>query len=203
MAGVTPPLLTRGRYTLITPFTALPTTLYTCAAIRTMQECQIHGEDVLNDIYIKAGLTKADYDRDSKAGAKIVTLLSDEATPIYVPDSYIESYPNYDAVPYSHTVLSIDLGALPDYVSLANLQQEISALTSDVVGKESKVTVHRGASTGLVTPEQHEVAEVARVAAIKRRTTYRAENIRLENEKAALLSQNKVLMDLLQANGLM
>lgn len=203
MAGVTPPLLTKGRYTLITPFTALPTTLYTCAAIRTMQECQIHGEDVLNDIYIKAGLTKADYDRDSKAGAKIVTLLSDEATPIYVPDSYIESYPNYDAVPYSHTVLSIDLGALPDYVSLANLQLEISALTSDVVGKESKVTVHRGASTGLVTPVQHETAEVARVAAIKRRTTYRAENVRLTNENAALVEQNRILMKLLQDNGLM
>lgn len=203
MAGVTPPLLTRGRYTLVTPFTALPTTLYTCAAIRTMPECQIHGEDVLNDIYIKAGLTKADFDRDSKAGSKIVTLLSEDSVPIYVPDSYIESYPNYDAVPYSHTVLSIDLGALPDFVSLANLQLEISALTSDVVGKESKVTVHRGASTGLVTPEQHEVAEVARVAAIKRRTTYRAENVRLEREKAALIEQNQVLMDLLKANNLM
>ena len=203
MAGVTPPLLTRGRYTLVTPFTALPTTLYTCAAIRTMPECQIHGEDVLNDIYIKAGLTKADFDRDSKAGSKIVTLLSEDSVPIYVPDSYIESYPNYDAVPYSHTVLSIDLGALPDFVSLANLQLEISALTSDVVGKESKVTVHRGASTGLVTPEQHEVAEVARVAAIKRRTTYRAENVRLEREKAALLEQNRILMQLLKDNGLM
>ncbi|MNZ75839.1 hypothetical protein D3C78_943270 [compost metagenome] len=203
MAGVTPPLLTRGRYTLVTPFTALPTTLYTCAAIRTMPECQIHGEDVLNDIYIKAGLTKADFDRDSKAGSKIVTLLSDDSVPIYVPDSYIESYPNFDAVPYSHTVLSIDLGALPDFVSLANLQLEISALTSDVVGKESKVTVHRGASTGLVTPEQHEVAEVARVAAIKRRTTYRAENVRLEREKAALLEQNRILMQLLKDNNLM
>lgn len=203
MAAITPPLLTRGRYTLVEPFTALPTTLYTCAAIRTIPECKIAGLDVLNTIYVQAGLTKAEFDRDTKAGSKIITLLADDQPPIYVPDSYIESYPNFDQQKYSHTVLSIDLGALPDYLNLANLQLEISALTSDVVGKESKVVVHRAASTGLITPEQHEVAEVARTAAIKRRTTYRAEVLKLQREKTALLEQNQVLMDLLKANGIM
>ncbi|MNU63962.1 hypothetical protein D3C71_532280 [compost metagenome] len=203
MAGITPPLLTRGRYTLVQPFVALPTVLYTCAAIRTLLECQVAGEDILNEVYTKVGLTKAEYDRDFKAGTKIVTLLADDSTPIYVPDSYIESYPMYDQRKYTHTILSIDLGALPDFLNLANLQLEISALTSDVVGKESKVTVHRAASSGLITPEQHEVAEVARLAAITRRTTYRAEVLKLQREKTALIEQNQVLMDLLKANGIM
>jgi hypothetical protein len=163
----------------------------------------VAGEDILNEVYTKAGLVKADYDRDFKAGTKIVTLLADDATPIYVPDSYIESYPMYDQRKYTHTILSIDLGALPDFLNLANLQLEISALTSDVVGKESKVTVHRAASSGLITPEQHEVAEVARLAAITRRTTYRAEVLKLQREKTALIEQNQVLMDLLKANGIM
>lgn len=203
MARVTPPLGTKGRYTLVEPFTALPTTLYNCEAARTFHECQVAGDDVLTDVYLSNNLTKADYDRDLKLGAQLITLLSDDSEAIYVPDTYIESYPNFDAVPYSHTVLSIDLGALPNYVNLANLQLEVSALTSDVVGKESKVTVHRGASTGLVTPVQHETAEVARTAAIKRRTTYRAENIRLTRENTALLEQNRILMQLLKDNGLM
>lgn len=203
MAGITPPLLTTGRYTLVEPFTALPTVLYKCEALRTFDECQLSGVDVLNNIYILAGLTKAEYDRDKKAGNKIVTLTSATETPIYVPDSYIESFPNFDAVTYQHIVGSLDFGALPDYLNLANLQLEMAALASDIVGKEPKVTIHRAASSGLVTPVQHEAAEVARLSAIKRRTTYRAENIKLKQQVTALEQQNQVLVDLLKANGIM
>ena len=203
MAGITPPLLTTGRYTLVEPFTALPTVLYKCEALRTFDECQLSGLDVLNNIYILAGLSKAEFDRDKKAGNKIVTLTSATETPIYVPDSYIESFPNFDAVTYNHIVGSLDFGALPDFLSLANLQLEIAALASDIVGKEPKVTIHRAASSGVVTPAQHEAAEVARLAAITRRTTNRAENIKLQAQVLALQEQNQVLVDLLKANGIL
>lgn len=203
MAGITPPLLTRGRYTLIEPFTALPTVLYTCAAIRTYGECQASGLDVLNSIYVLAGLTKVEYDRDNKAGAKIVTLMSDTETPIYVPDTYIESFPNFDAVAYNHIVCSLDFGAVPDFLSLANLQLEMAALASDVVGKEPVVRIHRAASTGLITPEQHEISEVARLAAISRRTTYRAENVQLRAQVTTLQEQNQVLVDLLKEHDIL
>lgn len=203
MAGITPPLLTRGRYTLVEPFTALPTVLYTCAALRTFDECLSAGVDVLNNIYVAAGLTKVEYDRDHKAGKKIVTLMSDTETPIYVPDSYIESFPNFDAVNYNHIVCSLDFGALPDFMSLANLQLELAGLASDVVGKEPTVKIHRAPSTGLITPQQHEVAEVARLAAITRRTTYRAENIKLRAQVTTLEEQNAVLVELLKANDIL
>lgn len=203
MAGITPPLLTTGRYTLVEPFTALPTVLYKCEALRTFDECQLSGLDVLNNIYILAGLSKAEFDRDKKAGNKIVTLTSATETPIYVPDSYIESFPNFDAVTYNHIVGSLDFGALPDYLNLANLQLEIAALASDIVGKEPKVTIHRAASTGVVTPAQHEAAEVARTAAITRRTTYRAENVKLQRQITSLTEQNQVLVDLLKQHGLL
>lgn len=203
MAGITPPLLTKGRYTLVEPFTALPTVLYTCNAIRTFDECLVGDMDVLNGIYIHAGLTKVEYDRDYKAGRKIVTLMSDTETPIYVPDSYIESFPNFDAVPYNHIVCSLDFGALPDYLNLANLQLEIAGLASDVVGKEPVVRIHRAGSSGLITPTEHEVAEVARVAAISRRTTYRAENIQLRAQVTTLTEQNAVLVALLQENNIL
>lgn len=203
MAGITPPLLTRGRYTLIAPFTTLPTVLYKCEAIRTFLECQVSGLDVLNNVYILAGLTSVEYNRDLKAGTKVVTLLSDTETPIYVPDSYIESYPNFDAVNYSHIVGSFDLGALPDFLSLVNLKLEIAALVSDLVGKEPTVTIHRAGSTGLVTPAQHEIAEVARVAAISRRTTHRAENIKLRAQVTTLEEQNVILTQLLKDNGIL
>jgi hypothetical protein len=203
MAGITPPLLTKGRYTLVEPFTALPTVLYTCSAIRTFDECLVGGVDVLNGIYILAGLTKTEYDRDYKAGKKIVTLMSDTEAPIYVPDSYIESFPNFDAVNYNHIVCSLDFGALPDFMSLANLQLELAGLASDVVGKEPVVKIHRAASSGIITPAEHEVAEVARLAAITRRTTYRAENIQLRAQVTTLTEQNEVLVNLLKANGIL
>lgn len=203
MAAINPPLGTEGRYTLVEPFTALATVLYNCDAIRTFVECQVSGLDVLNDIYIHAGLTKTEYDRDLKLGGCIITLLSKTEAPIYVPNTYIESFPNFDAVNYSHIVGSFDLGALPDFLNLANLQLEVAALVSDVVGKEPVVKIHRAASTGLITPAQHEVAEIARTAAITRRTTYRAENLKLQTQVTTLQEQNQVLVDLLKANGIL
>ncbi|MNE94754.1 hypothetical protein D3C80_1927570 [compost metagenome] len=104
---------------------------------------------------------------------------------------------------YTHIVASLDFGALPDFLSLANLQLEMAALASDVVGKEPTVKIHRAASTGLITPAEHEVAEVARVAAISRRTTYRAENIQLRARITTLEEQNAVLVELLKEHNIL
>lgn len=203
MARMTPPLLTKGRYTLIDPFVAEGTVLYTCTALRTFPECEIAGEDVLNDVYIRKGLTEREYTRDLAANALLVTLMSDTQAPIFVPDTYIESYPSLSDVTYNHVVLTASLGSVPDFLNFEFLKAQMRAVVSDVIGVEPDVQIARAISTGVVTPEQHEVMEVGRLAAIKLRTTDRAKTLELQNKCIRLEEQNQILMQLLQDHGLL
>lgn len=200
MTRMTPPLLTKGRYTLVSPFVAEGTVLYTCTALRTFGECEVAGEDVLNDVYIKHNLTLADYNRDLSAGALLVTLMSETEPPIFVPDTYIESYPNLSDVTYNHIVLTASLGAVPDFLNFEFLKSQMSSLISDVIGLEPDVQIARAISTGIVTPEQHEAMEVGRQAAITLRTTDRAKAILLEQKCTRLEEQNRMLVELLQSH---
>lgn len=200
MTRMTPPLLTKGRYTLVSPFVAEGTVLYTCTALRTFGECEVAGEDVLNDVYIKHNLTLADYNRDLSAGALLVTLMSETEPPIFVPDTYIESYPNLSDVTYNHIVLTASLGAVPDFLNFEFLKSQMSSLISDVIGLEPEVQIARAISTGIVTPEQHEAMEVGRQAAITLRTTDRAKAILLEQKCTRLEEQNRMLVELLQSH---
>lgn len=202
MKKMTPPLLTKGRYTLIQPFTTDAAVLYTCASLRTFKECEVAGLDVLNEVYIENGLVASDYQRDYKAGALLVTLMSNTESPIFVPDTYIESYPNLGEVTYNHIILAISLGAIPDFLNLTFLQSQIQAITSDVIGITSEVKLVRADSFGVITPEEHEAMEVARLAAIRLRTTDRAKSIDLQRKCSRLEEQNLILVKLLQDNNI-
>lgn len=167
----TPPLHAEGRYTLRLPWVASPTTIYSCIAIRSFADIFKLGKNVLADYYAPKNLTSLEYEADSAEGAHIVTLLSREGEVIYVPDTYIESYPNMNNVAYSHVVLSVSIGALPDYIDLTFLRQQLSAVTSDVIGVAPTVKENRAPSVGAIDPLQHENLEVSRLAAITNRTT--------------------------------
>lgn len=203
MAKLTPPLLTKGRYTLISPFVAETTNLYTCVAIRTFEECREAGINVLDLYYLPLGLTNVEYSRDLNAKATLITLFSDDLKPLYVPDTYIESYPNLGQVNYNHVVLSVSLSSVPDFLDFSNLKLLMSSLVSDVTGVVPKVAIHKAASKGVITPEQHETIEVARVAAITHRTTDRAELLKANAKVTALETQNKILTKLLKDAGLL
>ena len=203
MAKLTPPLLTKGRYTLISPFVAETTNLYTCVAIRTFEECREAGINVLDLYYLPLGLTNVEYSRDLNAKATLITLFSDDLKPLYVPDTYIETYPNLGQVNYNHVVLSVSLSSVPDFLDFSNLKLLMSSLVSDVTGVVPKVAIHKAASKGVITPEQHETIEVARVAAITHRTTDRAELLKANAKVTALETQNKILTKLLKDAGLL
>lgn len=203
MARMTPPLLTKGRYTLINPFVAEPTVLYTCTALRTFAECEVAGEDVLTDVYLAKGLTQAQYTRDLADGALLVTLMSETEPPIFVPDTYIESYPNLTDVIYNHVVLTASLASVPDFLNFDFLKAQIASVVSDVIGVEPEVKIVRAISSGVVTPEQHEAMEVGRLAAIRLRTTDRAKLIDLQNKVTRLEEQNRILVEILQQNNLL
>lgn len=174
MALMTPPLHTKGVYTLRAPFTAPSDVIYECIAIRRLEDFTDKGENPLKLVYEPFGLTQAHLDADKAQNASIVTLRSDRRPSIHVPDSFILNYPNVGSVEYQQVVLSLTLGAVPAFLDLEFVKDQIAAITSDTIGVTPTVTAHVAPSSGAVSQAQHDATEIVRNAAIANRTTDRA-----------------------------
>ncbi len=199
---LTPPLHTKGRYVVKEPFVTNPSVLYTCAAIRTFRDIRERGFDPFVEFYQPVGLTQTQFNEDEDLGASIITLVSDTEPTLYIPTSFILSYPNQHFVPYNHVVLSVSLGLVPDYVDYNFLQDQISSVVSDVIGVESEVKLHIAPTREYLSPEEHEVLETARLSAVQLRTTDHARVLELEGKNQKLLEQLATLETIIKQNNL-
>jgi hypothetical protein len=181
MALMTPSLNASGVFSLRSPWNASSSVIYTVIAIRKIDDFVDRGVDVLSKVYTPVGLTNAELTADRAEGASIITLVSAGQPTIYVPDTYIESFPALDGVPYSYLILSLSLGAVADSLDLSFVKERIQGTVSDSFGITPTITEHRGASTGYVTQDQHTSIENARNAAITNRTTDHAKSLELQN----------------------
>ena len=200
MDNLVPPIGTKGLYTLNTPFDAqvVAGAQYTTEAIRTFEELERAGIDIFQEFYDPLGLEESDVEADRTAGAILVSLLSDTAAQINVPSTYIVSYPDLAFIPYSHVVLGISLGPLPDRLDLSVLQTEIEDLVSEKIGiTDATVTVGKGPSTGVITPANHQSIEAARIAGIASPKTTLSRNRELEAQLADLMVRHTALQQLM------
>lgn len=194
----TPPLHAKGVYSLLAPWTSISDALYECIAVRSFADFVNRGEDVYERFYVPKNLDRATYEADLALGAHIVTLQSDTSATIFVPDTYIESFPDLTGVAYKRIVLSIELGPLPDDVDLTFAKTSISATASDITGVVNVVTEHVAPYSGVITADQHEVLEAARQAAIVNRTTDRATVLSQQVLIDAQSEKIRALQDLVQ-----
>lgn len=208
----TPPLLTKGRYTVAAPFTVNPTSIYTCVAIRSFSDIYQLGYDVYKTYYEPMGLvngtvvgsTTFDFNVERNKQPNIITLRSEEGTFLYVPDTYITSFPDMGDILYNHMVLSVSLGALPDYLDLSSLKAAIQSIVAQHFGVASSVvSEHRTPSTNNPTRTQHEVLETARLAAITLLETDHAKALRLQVQNTLLQNKINALTAILDNNGLL
>jgi len=174
MARNTPPLHAKGVYTLRTPWTTVGDAIYECIAIRSFADFVDRGQNVFQTYYASKGLTQADYETDLAAGAHIVTLQSETSAIIFVPDTYIDKFPDLTGVEYKRIVFSVLMGPLPDTVDLTHAKTVLGDAASDVTGVVCEVTEHVAPWAGVVSADQHATLEAARQAAITNRTIDRA-----------------------------
>lgn len=198
----TPPLLAKGVYMANMPFTIPNDTIFTCVALRGFEDLVSLGIDVFKKYYEPAGLDSATYLADKQLRANIVTLVSPAGAYIYLPDTYISKYPSQGQVNYQHAVLSVSLGALPDYIDLTFAGTQIANVVGDIIGVTPTVKVNVAASSGVVTPEQHEVNEAARSAALKMQTTDHAKLLVLQNQLSALQQKYTAMEAILLSHNL-
>lgn len=203
---LTPPLNTVGRYVLRTPWIANPGVLYTCAAIRSFDDIYKLGLDVYTTYYTPMGVTDGvivsgsafSFQNEKAQSPNIITLLGNDNTVIYVPDTFIAKFPDLSEVKYSHMVLSVSLGALPDYLDLTDLKNNISDVVANVTGVSAAVKEHRAPSVNNPTSAQHEALEASRVALITVLDTTNAKllkaqaDLQLANQKIQALTAQLV-----------
>jgi hypothetical protein len=180
MSLMTPSLHAAGLYQLASPWTIPANVIYECIAIRDFDDFVKKGEDVFTLYYQPMGLDRSVYEADRALGADIITLASATHPTIYVPSTYIVAYPFLGDIKYSHVVLSVSLGALPDAMDLTFVKAQVAAVVSDSIGVVPTVNVNVAPSTGLITQIEHQILETARQAAITNRKTDRAKLIEMQ-----------------------
>lgn len=204
MASRTPPIFATGRWTLRQPFNAKVNVIYTCRAIRSFDDLEARGVDVYDAFYLPVGLGQDEYKQDRTNVANIVTLMSDTHPTIYVPDTYIKSYPDATTMPYQHVVLSMSLGAVPDTLMLDDFKDKVQQYATATLGIDSIIKEHRaGALADSVDQITHQAAENNRLARIANNQTELARRLAQEEELRLLREQNQILTQVCIDHGIL
>lgn len=159
---------TTGIFNLKIPFNSLlvPQTIYTCQSVRKLSEIAANGDDAYLEYYQPLGITQTDFDNDKKLDITILSLVSDTGQWVYVPDSYILSYPNINGVTYIAIMLGISLGALPVTKDLSALKTIITNVVKDTIGINSIVQEVAVSVPTIVPHTDSVVIEAARTTQI-------------------------------------
>lgn len=178
MAKRTPAMYARGAYELKQPWNAASNKVYTCIAIRSFEDIYKQNEDVYTTYYKQYMLDGEtvngavfSFAEETAALPNICTLRSENNEIIYVPDTYILSYPNTTLVPYSNVVLGVTLGPLPDELDLIGISESIKDSVKKFYGIDISISTMRIPTSTNPTPEEHEQLEEVRLGAITANTS--------------------------------
>lgn len=193
---IIPAVGTTGQYKLNSPFAAamIPNTLYTLDAVREYRDIEALGQNIFELFYKPFNLTESDLQSDRSAGAKLLTLTNAKSKNIYVPTTYVASYPNLSYTPYNQYIGCLSFGPLPDDTIFDPLIQALKNATSDFLGVEPEVNIAFMPLTDVITPTEHENREAVRQAAISNRTSDYA-RLAEANAKIALQEQRIAILE--------
>lgn len=162
--------------------------VYECIAVRDFADFTDLGVDVFDLVYKPHNVPREKYQADQVAGAKIVTLASRTRPNMYIPTTYLTGYPLMDNVAYSHVVMGISMGAIPDSMDLTYLKDQITTAVASVTGVQATVEVNVAPSDNYMTAAQHANWMQARQDAITNS----------ETDLARLLAANARISELTQ-----
>lgn len=150
---ITPTINTVGVFKVEKPFFVESKRVYEVVAIREFDDIWLQGGDVYEEYYKPNGLSEEIYERDVKLGATIVTLKSKVGN-VYIPDTFIESFPKLGYLNYKHVILSVDIGAVSDDINLDALINDLKELASKHVGVTATVKKHTAPTTNALTRDE-------------------------------------------------
>ena len=202
MANLIPQIGATGVYKLIAPFDSqlregIP---YTCVAVRRLNDFITNGRDPKSLYYDPYELPDSIWERDYlDPDTCIVSLTNKSGQWIYVPSTFIVSYPDIGGIPYTVRILGINLGAIPDTLDLSNLITNVQNLVKDTVGIESVAKTVAASETKIISKEDADAIESAREDLITIEKTDRARIMELEALVQSQRTQIEALQDYIES----
>lgn len=213
MANIIPPAHTTGTWDLKTPFTTVSDELYTLIAIRGFEDITKLGKDVYNDFYVPMGIKEGEnipgtstafsFEKEKADQVVILTIMSPTGKLIYVPSSFVNSFPDTTTIPYKLMILSVPLGYFRDGIDYSILRQSVEETIENILGVDNvDSTIHAGPSTKGLTQANSDILEQARISNLNGKETNVAKVIRLEQQVASLQGDLAAALKILQDNNL-
>lgn len=195
-----PQLGVSGIWTLLAPYEndLVPNAEYTCVAVRKISDIVAQGGDGYSDYYEKPhGLSFARYEEDLAKGVAIVSLQDSGGQVIYIPNTFIASYPSTDGVPYRRTSIALKLSHIPKGLDISLLLTAIIDASLDKIGVVATASVVATATTKLIDQDTHRALEAQRKARIASNSTdlakYLAEKTRADAQAQRILELEAAL----------
>ena len=197
---VIPPIGISGIWNLNTPFDALlkKGVPYTLRAIRQLTDILSSGGDPETDYYIANKLTSNIYLADLAINVSILSLQDTSSNIIYVPSSFVKSYPNIGGVSYRVLALTANIGAIPDDLSLAYLLSKITDDIKETIGVNAIVKLAALSSPTLLSNADAAAVEAARQANIGSNHTDYTRYIQTQAQLTSALEKIRLLEQLIK-----
>jgi hypothetical protein len=160
----TPDIGANGIFVLKDPFSALlkPNTTYTVQAVRRLKDIIAEGEDPFEVYYDPYDVLRADYELDLLNEVCIVSLQSGAGEWVYVPTSFIVSFPIMNGVKYRAMMIGISLGAIPDTTNLSAFKTKVFDMVRDTFGITTVIKEMAVSAPVVLSKEQSDLVETAR-----------------------------------------
>jgi len=160
--------------------------IYTCRAIRSINEYIAQNIDPFETVYKPLSLTQAIYDVDYANNEYIVSLQAMDGTWEYIPVSYIESFPNTSGVLYERKGVTVVFPALPSDSDYQTFVDQVKILATEVFGVDIETNIVHIGHQYIMTPEEAELDYNIRQQFMQSMVSSRVQIQVLETENAAL-----------------
>lgn len=211
--NVIPPIDTTGIWELKTPFTTKLNTAYTLIAQRKFEDVTKLGKDVYSAYYLPYNIKEGEnipgtsevffFAKEVENNVVILTLRDSVGNILYVPSSFVLSYPDTSIVPYRLMIASIVLGIFRPDVDYSILVANLEDVCKATLGLDNvTVNIHAGPTSGGLSATESDALETARQNKQASEETNLEKVIRLEKELAKEQLQNQQLTEVLINNGL-
>ncbi len=193
----TPPLNVTGKFVVREPFAVDPDVNYTVEALEGFGKLAMAGVNVHDVYYVPYDLTAAVFIGDRDAGVDIVTLMADGHPTISLPSSFIISYPNDQPGAASIMILSINMGMLPNDVSLPELKAKLLSIAETQAAGPVEIKEHRAPLSSQPSLSQIALLEKNRIEQAGNIIGPYAGQLNAELQAATIKSANSALEEIL------
>lgn len=199
---IKPTVGSSGVFTLREPFDAdiSPGVSYTCQGIRRLSEYLANNEEPWDDIYLPKKIPEDVYQDHLNEDIEIVSLQGEMGQWVYVPVTYVVSYPSTNGIPYRSIALSVGLPALPANRDYGFLFTNIKNLIRDSLGVDSTVDLVETSKVTLVDSDKHAIKQASRNLIANAASTDRARYMQKVRELESAKQKIQALEAWVKAN---